>query len=231
MKVEIWSDVVCPFCYIGKRKFENALKNFSNKEDVEVVWKSFQLDPTTQSDPNKSVAQSLAEKKGWTLEQVKQVNAQVSQSAKEVGLEYHLDKAIVANTLDAHRLIHLAAQHQLQDEAEERLFKAYFTEGKDIGKKDTLVTLGVEIGLIAEEVQKVLENNQYALEVQQDQYEAQQVGVRGVPFFVFNNKYAVSGAQPSEVFSEVLSKVWEEEHPVAKAEDNATFCSIDGTCS
>ncbi len=231
MKVEIWSDVVCPFCYIGKRKFENALNSFAHKEAVEVVWKSFQLDPTTQPNPGQSVAASLAHKKGWSMEQVQQINAQVTQAAQEVGITYQLDKAVIANTGDAHRLIHLAKHHQLQDAAEERLFAAYFTEGKDIGDKATLVQLGTEIGLNAEEVQQVLESDQYAEAVEQDQYEAQQLGIRGVPFFVFNQKYGVSGAQPSDVFTEVLEKVWEEEKPLKTVVGDGTACSIDGTCS
>jgi len=230
MKVEIWSDVVCPFCYIGKRKFEKALNAFANKEQVEIVWKSFQLDPTTKANPGKSVTESLAEKKGWTLEQSRQINQQVTGMAKEVGLDYQMEKAVIANTFDAHRLSHLAAEKGLQDQMEERLFAAYFTEGKDIGDKDTLVALAQEVGLDATEAAEVLKTDAYSDKVQADIYEAQQVGVRGVPFFVFDSKYAVSGAQPSDVFTQVLSKVWEE-HTVTNTDAIGGVCSPDGVCN
>lgn len=229
MKVEIWSDIVCPFCYIGKRKFEKALEAFANKKQVEIVWKSFQLDPTTKAQPGKSVIASLAEKKGWTLEQSRQINQQVTGMAKEVGLEYQMEKAVIANTFDAHRLSHLAADKGLQDQMEERLFAAYFTEGKDIGDKDTLVALASEVGLDATEAADVLNLNTYSDKVQADIVEAQQVGVRGVPFFVFDNKYAVSGAQPSDVFAQVLSKVWEE-HTQANIVAEGGVCTPDGIC-
>ena len=230
MKVEIWSDVVCPFCYIGKRKFEKALDGFANKEQVEIVWKSFQLDPTTKPNPEKSVIESLAEKKGWTLEQSRQINQQVTGMAKEVGLDYQMEKAVIANTFDAHRLSHLAAKKGLQDQMEERLFAAYFTEGKDIGDKDTLVSLAQEVGLSATEAAEVLKTDAYSDKVQADIYEAQQVGVRGVPFFVFDSKYAVSGAQPSDVFTQVLSKVWEE-HTQANTIAEGGVCTTDGVCN
>ncbi len=230
MKVEIWSDIVCPFCYIGKRKFEKALETFGNKVQVEIVWKSFQLDPSTKPNPGKSVIESLAEKKGLTLDQSRQMHTQVTAMAKEVGLDYKMDKAIIANTFDAHRLSHLAAVKGLQDRVEERLFAAYFTEGKNIGSKDVLVELAEEVGLDAKEVAAALESDAYATNVQADIAEAQQVGVRGVPFFVFDNKYAVSGAQPSEVFGQILSKVWEE-NAAADSSTAGGVCTPDGVCN
>src|SRR5687767_543627 len=131
MKVEIWSDLVCPFCYIGKKQFENGLAAFTHNSQVEIKWRSFQLDPSMQYEPGKTIQEVLAEKKGITVDQAKQLNNRVSESARQVGLEYNLDKAIPANTFHAHRLSHLAAQFNLQNEMEERLFKAYFTEGKN----------------------------------------------------------------------------------------------------
>src|SRR5687767_963 len=128
MKVEIWSDVMCPFCYIGKRRFEQALEQFSNKRDIEVVWKSFQLNPQLQTQPGKNINQHLSEIKGWSLEQAKQANAHVTAMAAEVGLQYDLDHAIVANSFDAHRLIQLAKAHGKGDAMEEQLFRAYFTK-------------------------------------------------------------------------------------------------------
>lgn len=228
MKVEIWSDVVCPFCYIGKRHFENALKDFAAKESVEIVWRSFQLDPSIKPNSGQTLNDYLAKRKGITLEHAREMNEYVTQAAQQVGLSYNLDKAVVANTLNAHRLIHLAAKHGLADQAEERLFIAYFTEGKDIGNTDILLQLGTEIGLNAEEVKQVLESDRYTQEVQEDQYLAGQVGARGVPFFVFNNKYAVSGAQPSSVFTKALQKAYEEEQLTLTTDGG--FCTPDGIC-
>lgn len=229
MKVEIWSDIVCPFCYIGKRKFEQALQHFAAKEQVEVIWRSFQLDPDAEPAPDKTVAQSLSEKKGWSLEHTKGMMDQVTNMAREAGLDYKMDRSVVANTLNAHRLTHLAAKYGKQDAAKEKLFQAYFTEGKDVGSADILQQLGQEIGLPAAAVQDLWQSNVFADAVLRDQYEAQQVGVRGVPFFVFNNKYAVSGAQPSAVFAEVMERVWQEERPVQEVLDGS-FCSPDGIC-
>jgi predicted DsbA family dithiol-disulfide isomerase len=211
MKVEIWSDVMCPFCYIGKRKFEAALAQFPQRAQVEIVWKSFQLNPDLDTDTSKSVRQSLAESKGWTLEQTDEAMSYVVNMAQSVGLTYHFDKAVVANSFDAHRFSHLAKKHGLQDEAEERLFAAYFIEGKNTADHQTLIQIGAEIGLDSSEVKNVLEAGDFAAEVQKDISEARQVGVTGVPFFVFNGKYAVSGAQDSKVFLGVLERVLAEQ--------------------
>lgn len=210
MKVEIWSDVMCPFCYIGKRRFESALQQFPNKDKVEIEWKRFQLDPHLKTDPEKSINQMLADKKGWTLDYAKQMNDHVTKMAKEVGLEYNFDKAIVANSFDAHRLSHLAAKHGLQDKAEEGLFKAYFTEGKNTADHATLIALGKDIGLDAVEVKQMLESSLYTDEVNKDMLEAQELGIGGVPFFVINRRYAVSGAQQPEAFLQALSSAWSE---------------------
>jgi len=210
MKVEIWSDIMCPFCYLGKRRFENALQQFPNKDDIQIRWRSFQLSPELETDPNKNVHEYLAEKKGWTLDYSEDVHHKMTLTAKEAGLEYNFDKAIPANSFNAHRLSHLAAKYNLQDAAEERLFAAYFTEGKNIDDKNTLVQLGKDIGLPEAEVTGMLQSDLYANEVHQDVDEAQQVGVRGVPFFVLDNKYAVSGAQGSDVFLGALQKAWSE---------------------
>ncbi len=210
MKVEIWSDVMCPFCYIGKRKFEMALNQFEDKDNVEIVWKSFQLDPTIVSDANKTVNQFLAERKGWTVEYAEQMNDHVTKIAKEVGLEYNLDKAVVANSFDAHRFSHLAKKHNLQNEAEEQLFKAYFTEGKNTADHDTIIQLGVEIGLDANEIKQMLKSDAYSEDVRMDIYEAQQIGVSGVPFFLFIDKYTITGAQDSSVFLQALNTISKE---------------------
>lgn len=237
MKVEIWSDIMCPFCYIGKRRFEAALQQFSGKEDIEIVWKSFQLNPSIKTEAGKNINEYLADAKGWTLDYAKQMNAHVTNMAKEVGLHYDFDKAIVANSFDAHRLIQLAKANRKGDEMEERLFKAYFTEGKNTADHATLIQLGTEIGLDPATIKKVLASNEYADKVEQDIYEAQQIGVRGVPYFVLNDRYAVSGAQASETFLGALNKAWGEwkkEGPASLTDvdnGNAAVCTTDGDCN
>lgn len=214
MEIEIWSDVVCPFCYMGKRKFEIALEQFPQKDEVKVLWHSFQLDPAAKRVQGKDIHDYLAAKYGRDREWAKERNDEVAARAKEVGLEYNFDNAIPVNTFDAHRLIHLAAAHGLQGKAEERVFAAYFTEGKDIGDFNTLVSLGVEIGLDGEETRLVLASTDYADLVKSDIEEAESLGINSVPFFVFDRKYAVSGAQPSHLFLETLHQVWEDERSV-----------------
>lgn len=208
MQVEVWSDIMCPFCYIGKRHYERALEQFPNKDNVEIIWKSYQLDPTIPEHFEKktNVYEYLAERKGMSLEQSKQLHDNVLQMAKNAGLDYHFEKAVVANSFKAHRLIQLAKTKGAGDQAEERLFSAYFVEGKDLGETKTLIELGKEIGLTEAEVNEALMNDEYAYQVKQDIQEAESIGVRGVPFFVFNRRYAISGAQPTEAFSESLEK-------------------------
>lgn len=211
MKVEIWSDIMCPFCYIGKRHFEEALKQFSEADKVEIEWKSFQLDPNLPkpaSDLN--VYEYLAQRKGISVAQSKAMHQNVVQMATAAGLNYDFDKTVVANSFDAHRLIQFAKTKNLGDEAEERLFKAYFTEGKNMCDITTLLELAEDIGLDATEAKEVLNTNAYSTEVKKDIEEASQIGVTGVPFFVFNRKYAVSGAQPSASFVNVLNKSFSE---------------------
>lgn len=206
MKIEIWSDVMCPFCYIGKRRLEEALAQFPEKEKVEIEWKSFQLDPTTVTDPGKNVYEYLAERKGISVPESKQMHAQVISMAESAGLHYNFDTAVIANSFDAHRLMQFAKTKNLGDAAEERIFRAYFTEGVNVADHAELKRLAGEIGLDEQEAENVLASNAFSAEVQSDVSEAQQIGVRGVPFFVFDRKYAVSGAQPAGVFLETLTK-------------------------
>ncbi|WP_031526820.1 DsbA family oxidoreductase [Dyadobacter crusticola] len=234
MKVEIWSDVMCPFCYIGKRKFENALAEFPDRDKIVVEWKSFQLNPQMKTEPGKSINEYLAETKGWTPEYASQVNDHVTNMAAEVGLEYNMDKAVLANSFDAHRFLQFAKTKGLGDAAEEQLFKAYFTDGKNTADHDTLVELGTAIGLDSTELRAVLEGTRFSEDVRRDVYEAQQVGARGVPFFVLDRKYAVSGAQPSETFLGALKQSFTEwqkanPQPLVAFGDGAT-CSTDGEC-
>ena len=234
MQVEIWSDVMCPFCYIGKRKFEAAFSQFSDKDQVEIIWKSFQLDPDQETISDKPIQQYLAERKGMTIQQAQQMTNHVTEIAKQVGLTFHFDKAVTANSFDAHRFSHLAKQHGRQNDAEEQLFAAYFTEGRNTADQETLAQLGEKIGLDAREVKDVLQSDQYASEVQTDIYEARQLGVQGVPFFVFNRKYAVSGAQESTVFLQTIETSFAEwKKSVKEAElvvTQGAVCTPDGHC-
>jgi predicted DsbA family dithiol-disulfide isomerase len=229
MKVEIWSDIVCPFCYIGKRRFEEALSKFPHAEAVEVVWRSFELNTSYQPVPGRSVHESLAEKKGVSVAEARQMGDYVSNIAKEVGLHYDFDRAVTANTFLGHQLIHLAAKHGRQDAAKERLMAAYYSEGQNLNEVDTLVQLATEIGLDGTEARTALTEGTYANEVRYDEYQAQQINVRGVPYFVFADKYAVSGAQPSELFGEVLQKVWDEARPQPTIVADGATCDVDGS--
>lgn len=221
MKVEVWSDIMCPFCYIGKRNYETAIKQFKDKNLVEIEWHSFQLDPTIPEKNEKkvNVYQYLAEAKGMSYEYSKKLHEKLIQTARDAGLEYNFDKAIVANSFDAHKMIQLAKTKKLGDDAEERLFHAYFTEGRDFGDTDTLVSLGQDIGLQENEIRDALKSDEYTHKVEQDIQEANDIGVSGVPFFVFNRKYAIAGAQPPEYFLQTLQKSFEEwtiDHPLNK---------------
>lgn len=206
IKVEIWSDVVCPFCYIGKRRFEEALQTFGNKAEVSITWKSYLLNPYLKTDPTISINQYLANAKGWQLSYAEDMNRQVTEMAESVDLEYHMDRVVVANSFNAHRLAHLAASKGLGLEAEEALFKAYFTEGRNIDDNEILMTIGLSIGLEETTIRQMLNSDQFEAEAKLDVAEAQQLGVRGVPFFLFNEQFAVSGAQPVEVFLQALEK-------------------------
>jgi len=232
MKVEIWSDVMCPFCYIGKRRFEDALAQSPHKNEIEVEWKSFQLNPDMVTSPGTNINQYLAKAKGWTLEQAEEMNAHVTGMAAEAGLTYNFDKAIVANSFNAHRFSHLAKKHGLGDAAEEQLFKAYFTDGKNTDDINTLIELGTAIGLNAAEVKQTLESDAYAGEVKEDIIEAQRLGVRGVPFFVLDRKYGISGAQAVPVFEETIEKAfteWQLENPKLNIIEGDS-CGPDGNC-
>lgn len=215
MKVEVWSDIVCPFCYIGKRNYEAALEQFADSNNVEIEWHSFQLDPTISANTEEklNVYQYLADRKGISYEESVKMHQAVIQTAKAAGLTYNLDKAIITNSYDAHKMIQLAKTKGLGDVAEERLFLAYFTEGVDVGDPLQLLKLGIEIGLVAEEITAAIESDEYAYKVKQDIQEAQSIGVTGVPFFVFNRKYAISGAQPSSLFLQTLEQSFKEWRP------------------
>lgn len=211
MKVEIWSDIMCPFCYIGKRNFEAAMQQFADSANIEVEWKSFQLDPNipVQTVPT-NVYAYLAKRKGISYDESVKMHERVVAMAKQAGLQYNFDKAVIANSFNAHRLIQLAKTKQLGAQAEERLFYAYFTEGKDMGNVAVLKELGKDIGLTEAEVNTALTDSRYADKVNTDISEARRVGASGVPFFVFDRKYSVSGAQPPAVLLQTLQKSFKE---------------------
>lgn len=225
---------MCPFCYIGKRNFETALEQFSNKNGIEVEWKSFQLDPSLPEVQDSNYTDYLMVSKGLGRPQVEGMLNNVTQMAKGVGLEYDFDRAVMVNSFKAHRVLQLAKMRGLGDAAEERLFRAFFTEGRNIADDETLLELGKEAGLNETEIRSSLSDERYSDMVRQDIQEARAIGVTGVPFFVFNRKYAVSGAQPPQAFLQTLEKAyaeWREANPEIKIEvTKGQSCSIDGVC-
>jgi predicted DsbA family dithiol-disulfide isomerase len=211
MKIEIWSDIVCPFCYIGKRRLEEALANFEHADQVEVIWKSFQLNPNQVTNPNMSVVEDLAQKKGWTLQYASDASESVADMAAEEGLFYDFEKAIPANTFNAHRLLQFAKTKDLGSELKEALLRAYFIEGKNVDDAETLTDIAAACGLPMDETQRIITDaSAFREAVLQDIGEAATLGISGVPFFVFNRKYGISGAQPLSVFTDTLQKVWNE---------------------
>ncbi|MFI5937645.1 DsbA family oxidoreductase [Actinoplanes sp. NPDC051494] len=202
MLVEIWSDVVCPWCYIGKRRLETALKDFEHADDVEIVWRSFQLDPSHPKGVIEPTQANLAKKFG-SPERIKQMQAQVGALAEAEGLHYDFDNAVSVNTFDAHRLLQLAKDHGLGAEAHERLMRANLIEARTLDT-DTLVELADELGIPGDEARKVLESDDYTDDVNKDIEQARAYGASGVPFFVLDRKYGISGAQPAELFLQAL---------------------------
>lgn len=230
MQIEIWSDVVCPFCYIGKRKLEKAIEKFPFKDKIQIEWKSFQLNPDQKTNLSISTLEHLSQSKGWSMEQTKEITSNVVNMAAAQGLEFDFEKAVVANTRNAHRLIHLAKESGKGDRMKERLLKAYFSEGKNVDDFSTLISLGKEIGLNEEKIKVMLESDQFEQAVDQDIYESRQVGVKGVPFFVLDRKFGISGAQSDELFEQTLEKAWvefEKNNPVLDMTGNAEGDSCD----
>jgi predicted DsbA family dithiol-disulfide isomerase len=214
MKIDIFSDVVCPWCAIGKRRFEAALEQFDHRDEVMVQWRAFELDPSAPAVTEGGAAAHLAEKYHMTLEQAVASQERLSELAAVEGLEFHLDTAKRGNTFDAHRLLHYAYEVGLQDALKERLFTAYFTEGAQIGDRDSLVALGEEVGLDSTKSAEVLASGRYAEEVRADERDARQLGINGVPFFVVDGQYGISGAQSAEVILQVLDEAWAKAHPL-----------------
>jgi predicted DsbA family dithiol-disulfide isomerase len=209
LTVEIWSDVVCPWCYVGKRRLEHALERFAHRDQVELTWRSFELDPNAPPVRRHSSAEHLAAKYGMSVEQAERSNAQMTELAASEGLEYHLDRTRGGNTFDAHRLIQLGKARGIQDAVKERLMRAYFTDNEAIDDRETLVRLAADAGLDADEARAVLASDEYADAVREDEELARRIGINGVPFFVLGRRYGVSGAQTPDVLLEALNKSWE----------------------
>jgi predicted DsbA family dithiol-disulfide isomerase len=225
--VEIWSDIACPWCYVGKRRFEAALAEFEHRDDVTVTWRSFELDPGAPAEREGERAAHLASKYGVSVERAREMEDQMTQVAAGDGLDFRFDRARSGNTFDAHRLVHLAAAHGKQDAMKERLLRAYLTEGELISDHATLARLASEAGLPEDEVREVLATDQYASEVREDENTAHGLGITAVPFFVVDRSMGASGAQPPEVLLGLLSKGWEAHSPLTVIADGDT-CGIDG---
>jgi predicted DsbA family dithiol-disulfide isomerase len=206
VKLEVWSDVICPWCYIGKRRLEKALTQYERAGEVEVIWRSFQLDPSQPRGENIPTTEMLAGKYGVSPAQAQAMNDRVTGLAAEEGLTYHLDRALTASTFDAHRLTHLAAAHDLADAMHERLFRAALVDGEAIDDTGTLIRIATEVGLSPDDAHKVLNSDAYAGDVRDDIRQARELGATGVPFFVFDRTYGISGAQPVEAFLATLQR-------------------------
>jgi predicted DsbA family dithiol-disulfide isomerase len=233
VKVEIWSDVVCPWCAIGKRRFDKALAGFAHRDEVEVSYHSFELDPDAPHEQEGDLSDHLAAKYGVSREQAEAMLRQMTETAAADGWDFRFERARRGNTFDSHRLLHLAAEQGVQDAVKERFFRAYFEEAEPIADHDTLARLAAEAGVDQDEARAVLASDRYAEAVRADERQARAYGVTGVPFFVVDRKYGVSGAQPAEALLEVLDTAWADAHPLqvlTPAGTDADGCA-DGSCS
>lgn len=214
MKIEVWSDYVCPFCYLGKRYLERALEQFEHRDEVEVSFKAFELDPNHSGYDGQSVYEMLATKYNMSIDEAKRMNEQLGEQVKRVGLHYNFDEMKVTNTFDAHRLAKFAAAHGKDVEAKvtEKLLYGYFTESKLISDVNTLLDIAVESGMnVDETTAMLLDRTAFASDVRKDEQLARQIGITGVPFFVVNHKYTISGARPAEQMLAALQRIWEEQ--------------------
>lgn len=232
MRIEIWSDVVCPWCYVGKRRLETALAGFEHAEDVEIVYRSFELDPTAPRHGQELSTGVIARKYGRSEDEMRDMQQQLIELAGQDGLDFKLFETVHTNTVDAHRLLHLALETggaALQRELKEALLAAYFTHARNVGDHDVLTEVAVATGLDEARVREVLAGEEFTPAVEADVAQARAYGATGVPFFVVDRKYGVSGAQPAEVFSQLLDQAWAESHPVLQTVGgDAEACGPDG---
>lgn len=232
MKIEVWSDFVCPFCYIGKARLEHALEEFEEKNSVEMVYKSFELDPNAERNTGQNIHEKLAAKYGRSLEEARGMTANMTEQASMEGLDFQFDNMVPTNTFDSHRVAKFAESKGLGLSVAERFFKGVFTEGQDLGDHEVITKLAVEAGLTESDVTEVLAAGSYGDQVRAEESEAHQIGVQGVPFFVINRKYAISGAQPKEMFVQGLKKAFDEEKATPQFEtfsqNEDAACTEDG---
>ena len=232
VNVDIWSDIACPWCFIGKRRFEKALAEFPHKDDVTVTWHSFQLDPSLPEHYDGTELEYLSQRKGMPADRVAQMFEQVTQVAAGEGLAYDFSTIVVANSFSAHELLHLAKARGTEgaaDAVKEALLSAHFEQGKDIGSREVLVEVGAAAGLAEADIAAALDAGTYRDAVHADIREAQMLGIQGVPFFVFDRKYGVSGAQPSELFAQALDTAWRESNPLVMVNASADAGEDRGT--
>jgi predicted DsbA family dithiol-disulfide isomerase len=230
MNVEIWSDIACPWCYVGKRRFEAALAEFEHQDEVLVTWRSFELDPSAPAERDGDRAERLAEKYGMTVERARDMERSMTETAAGEGLDFRLDLARSGSTFDAHRVVHLAAERELQDEMKERLLRAYFGEGELMSDTDTLVRLAVEVGLDEDDVRQMLASDRFAEEVRDDERTAHGFGISAVPTFVVDRAIGVSGAHPPEALLQLLREAWERRAPAPAVLGGGEACDVDGNC-
>ena len=229
MDIEIWSDIACPWCYIGKRRFEAALAEFEHRDDVRVTWRSFELDPAAPPEREGERAARLAEKYGITVDRAREMESQMTETAAGEGLGFRFDIQRSGTTFDGHRLVHLAAEHGLQDAMKERLLRAYFSEGELMSDHDALVRLAVEVGLDEDDVRQMLASDRFAAEVREDERTATAFGISAVPTFVVDRAFGVSGAHPPEALLQLLREGWTRRAP-APVIAGGEACDVDGNC-
>ena len=227
MRIEIWSDVVCPWCYVGKRHLEQALDRFAHRDAVEIVWKAYELDPHAPPERDGSYPERIARKYGIPEEQARASIARIVNAGADAGIDFRFDDLRAGNTFDAHRLLHLAASFGAQSALKERLLFATFTEGHPIGDRDTLVKLAGDVGITESHARRVLEGDEFGRAVREEEAEAMEMGATGVPFFVFDRRFSVSGAQPPETLLHVLDRAWSEAKPVEIIGDPDAACEGD----
>ncbi|XCF04933.1 DsbA family oxidoreductase [Tamlana crocina] len=231
MHIKIWSDIRCPFCYIGKKHFESALKQFPNSDEITIEWKSFELDPNLKTATDKNAIEHFVESKGIDPERAKHMFNNVTAMASQAGLDFNLEASVPANTLKAHRLLHFAKNQGLGDQTKEVLLKAHLSEGKNVDDVNTLTSLASGLGMDAEKAKTMLDSDDFTYEVRKDQMEARNLGINSVPFFVIDNQYGISGAQPVEVFTESLEKAWKNKQGKLEMVPEGHSCDIDGHCN
>ena len=217
MELEIWSDIVCPWCYIGKRRLEAALGQFEHAGELRITWRSFELDPNAPAERQGDLASLLARKYGMTVEQARDSQAALTQTAAAEGLDFHFERARSGSSFDGHRLIHLASEHDLGDAMKERLLRAYFTEGRLISDPETLIATGVEVGVPEDEIRGLLGSNRFADEVRADEQSAVSLGISSVPTFIVDRTVGVTGAQPAELLLQMLRQGWARRETAAAA--------------